>query len=415
MRKLIVNLAKKNQTIRNILRKIMKLQKMLIYKHYCRKNKVENNVIIFEAYLGRQYACSPRAIYEEMLRQEKFKDFEFIWAFRNPEEKIQIPQLKTAKLIKHGSKEYYEAYSRAKYFVSNSRIPEAIQKRDGQVYIQTWHGTPLKRLGYDINVEGGNALNSIKDTQKKYKDDAERYDFLISPSKFTSEKLSSCFNLKDNNPKAKIIEKGYPRNDFLYKYTDEDIKKIKERLHIENNEKKMILYAPTWRDNQHKAGVGYTYELGIDFDKLKAQLEDEFIILFRPHYFVANQFDFKKYEGFIYDVSKVDDINDVYVLADMLITDYSSVFFDYANLKRPMLFYMYDLTDYKEHLRGFYISLDELPGPIVEKEDDLINEIKKVATQFTYDDKYKKFNDKYNYLEDGNAAKRVIEECITLE
>lgn len=415
MRKLIVNIAKRSQIIRSILRKIMKLQKTMIYKYYCHKNKVQSNIIIFEAYLGRQYACSPRAIYEEIITNPKYEDFEFIWAFIKPEEKAQIPQLQRAKIVKHGSKEYYEAYSKAKYFVSNSRIPEAIQKREGQVYIQTWHGTPLKRLGYDIIVEGGNALNSIKDMQKKYKEDAERFDYLLSPSQFTSEKLSSSFNLKENNPNTKIVEKGYPRNDFLYKYTEEDIKQIKERLNINNDGKKMILYAPTWRDNQHQAGVGYTYELGIDFEKLRKELQDEFIILFRPHYFVANQFDFEKYKGFIYDVSKVDDINDVYVLADILITDYSSVFFDYANLKRPMLFYMYDLKDYQEHLRGFYISLDELPGAIVKKEDDLIGQIKKVSKQFTYDEKYKRFNQKYNYLDDGNAAKRVIDECMILE
>ena len=92
-----------------------------------------------------------------------------------------------------------------------------------------------------------------------------------------------------------------------------------------------------------QAGIGYTYKTEVDFDKLKANLGDEYIILFRAHYLVANSFDFDKYKGFVYDVSKVNDINHLYVISDLLVTDYSSVFFDYANLKRPEIFYMYDL------------------------------------------------------------------------
>lgn len=108
----------------------------------------------------------------------------------------------------------------------------------------------------------------------------------------------------------------------------------------------MILYAPTFRDNQHTSGIGYTYNLGINFDEL-AVLADNYIILFRTHYFITNLFDFNKYKGFVYDVSNYDDINELYLISDILITDYSSVFFDFANLKKPIIFYMYDLDEYK--------------------------------------------------------------------
>ena len=177
-------------------------------------------------------------------------------------------------------------------------------------------------------------------------------------------------------------------------------------------DKKYILYAPTWRDNQHQAGIGYTYKTEVDFDKLKANLGDEYIILFRAHYLVANSFDFDKYKGFVYDVSKVNDINHLYVISDLLVTDYSSVFFDYANLKRPEIFYMYDLEAYGNEIRGFYIDLDELPGPIVQTEDELIKAIKNAETDRSYDEKYKAFNDKFNYLDDGKAAQRVTEAII---
>lgn len=412
MKKMIINIVKKNQFLRSLLRKLVYIKKSIIYKKYCKKNNVDERTIIFESFMGRSYSDNPRALYEEMIKNKKFDDYKFIWCFKKTEEKSEIEDLKRAKIVKYNSKEYYEAYSKAKYFISNSRIPEAIKPRDGQEYIQTWHGTPLKRLGYDLQNEGGNALNSLKDMRKKYKDDAERYKYMLSPSKFCTEKFKSCFNLKENNPECEIIEEGYPRNDFLSNYTKEDINRIKKILGINNINKKIILYAPTWRDNQHTAGVGYTYKADVDFDLLQKELQDDYIILFRAHYFVANSFDFEKYKGFIYDVSKYESINDLYVVSDMLITDYSSVFFDYAILKRPMLFYMYDLEAYRDDIRGFYIDLNELPGEIVGTEKELINSIKNINLSTFYNEKYKAFNDKFNYLDDGKVSHRVIEKII---
>lgn len=227
---------------------------------------------------------------------------------------------------------------------------------------------------------------------------------------FLQKNFFSAFNLPVNNPNVEIVEEGYPRNDFLSNYTNEDVQRIKETLGIENNDKKIILYAPTWRDNQYK-DCGYSYQIEVDFDKLKQELSDEYIILFRAHYFIAHSFDFSKYDGFIYNVSDYEEINDLYIVADMLVTDYSSVFFDYSILKRPIFFYMYDLESYKNEIRGFYISLDDLPGPVLETEKQLIDELKK---EFVYDDKYQKFNDRFTALEDGEATKRVIERCFVM-
>ncbi|MGX8680268.1 MAG: CDP-glycerol glycerophosphotransferase family protein, partial [bacterium] len=168
-----------------------------------------------------------------------------------------------------------------------------------------------------------------------------------------------------------------------------------------------------FRDNQHESAFGFTFELGIDFDKLREQIGDEYVILFRTHYFVASKFDLEAYEGFIYNVSRYNDINDLYVISDALITDYSSVFFDYANLRRPMFFYMYDLDEYKNDVRDFYIDLSTLPGPITMTQDDLVKEIKNVDHYFeTYGEKYQAFHDRFNYLDDGHAAARIVEHCI---
>src|SRR5699024_5646136 len=113
-----------------------------------------------------------------------------------------------------------------------------------------------------------NALNSQKEIRDKYRIDAAKFKYIVSPSRFASEKFASAWNLKGIGKENAIIEKGYPRNDILYNYKKSDIDKLKEKFKIERN-KKIILYAPTWRDDEHTSGVGYTYKLGVDFDKLK--------------------------------------------------------------------------------------------------------------------------------------------------
>ena len=375
--------------------------------------KVDSNLIVFECYMGRKYTCNPKALYLELLNNKKYSNYKFVWAFKHPDDFSYLENERT-KIVRYNSKEYKKVYHQAKYFITNSRLPEWIMKKKGQIYIQTWHGTPLKKLGFDIMVDGNNAMNSKREIQNKYLQDSSKYDYMLSPSSFCTEKFTSAFKLTN---KTKIIEKGYPRNDQLFKYTKEEIKEIKNKLNIPNN-KKIILYAPTWRDNEHISGLGYTQHIELNFDVLKEKLSKDYVILFRSHYFIANTFDFSKYKNFIYNVSDYDEINDLYIISDLLITDYSSVFFDYANLKRPIIFYMYDYDNYKNKLRDFYINLDELPGPIIKEKNELklCDTILKIKTNVNnYSEKYNKFNQKFNYLDNKNCSIEVLKECICCE
>lgn len=409
---ILFDLAKKNNFLRYIFRNILYSTRYVIYLFSKIKNKVKKKTVMFISYLGRGYSCSPKAIYEYMLRNKKYKDYTFIWAFKDIEKHKYLLKNKNTKIVNISNRKFESEISKCEYIVSNWRLPDYIYPKKNQKFIQCWHGTPLKKLGYDIE-SGKNALNTIKQLKYKYKIDAKKMTYMISPSKFATEKFISAFNLKSLNKENIIIQKGYPRNDKLYNYTSDDVKKIKEELKIENINKKIILYAPTWRDNQHTSGVGYTYNLNLDFNRLKKEISDEYIILFRPHYLIANSFDFESYKGFVYNVSDVEDINELYIISDILITDYSSVFFDYANLRRPIIFYMYDLEFYMDTLRGFYIDLKELPGPIVKNEDNLIDSIKNISN-FELN-KILLFNKKYNYLEDGQATKRVVKEVFKYE
>jgi len=267
----------------------------------------------------------------------------------------------------------------------------------------------LKRLRCDIDIEKGNANNTLEEIKLRNDMDVIRYDYFLSPSEFASDKFRSAFNMKALKREHVVFEAGYPRNDLLLNYNENDIIKTKGRLGIPEN-KKVILYAPTFRDNKYESAEGYVYDLNLDFERLQEEFGEDHVVIFRAHYFVANQFDFDKYEGFVINASHLDDITELYIVSDLLITDYSSVFFDYANLKRKIIFYMYDLEQYQNDIRGFYISLDELPGKIVLTEDGLIEEIRN--TDFEYDEKYASFNAKYNYLDDGHASERVIEELF---
>lgn len=405
----LLDIGKKHHWFLSLLRKVRFAIGRLRYMYFYRKNHIDDKMVVFESYMGRQFVCSPRAIYLQMLSDKRFDDFTFVWVFKNPEKFRYLEKNKNTVVVGYTDKKCLEYYSKAKFWVTNSRLKEIIRKKDGQVYIQCWHGTPLKKLGYDIQVDGGNAMNSINDIRNKYSVDSARYTYMIAPSEFAAEKFASAFNLSNLNILQTL---GYPRNDFLYNYSPDDVERVKEKLQLDPN-KKVILYAPTWRDNQHEAGKGYTYKLNIDFERLKKRFGEEYIILFRTHYFVSNHISLDQYKGFVYNVSDYDDINDLYIVSDVLITDYSSVFFDFANLNRPILFYMYDFENYKNHLRDFYIDLSELPGPIVQTEDELMEQIELLDS---YDEKYgeiyQSFNDKFNYMEDGHSSARVIERCI---
>lgn len=408
MRKLFIALSKKSKVLRLIMRKGLFLYQRARYMFYYLTQEVDDHLVIFESFNGRSYSDSSKAIYLEMLNDEKYKDYKFVWCFLDAKAHEYLCNERT-KVISCKGSAYYKYYSQCKYVFTCSKLPNFIKFKKNQVYVQCWHGTPLKRLGFDINVDGENAMYSVKEWQDSYMKDAERYTYMVSPSRFCTEKFISAFNLKSINKDKCILEKGYPRNDYLYSYNDSDVERIKESIGVPKD-KKIILYAPTWRDNQHDSKVGYTYKNTLDLGKLKAELGDEYVILFRTHYLVANKLNLEEYKPFTFNVSDYEDVNELYVISDILITDYSSVFFDYANLKRPILFYMYDLDEYKGEMRDFYINLEELPGPIVEEENVLIEEIKGIEENFKkYKEKYSEFNDKYNYLDSKECSKRVLD------
>ena len=407
-KKTVFDIAKKNKTFRIVFRGSRDAAyraKMTLDEPF---GKIDDKLVYFQTFSGRGYSDSPKAMYEYMLTAPEYKDYHFVWSFKEPEKFDFLLRNPRTSVVKFRTRADNKALRTAKYWISNYRMLNHQYPRKGQVYLQCWHGTPLKRLGYDIK-EGDNVMNSAGEVREKYRSDAKKFSYILSPSPFATEKFATAWNLDATGQRYKLIEEGYPRNDRLANSDEEERRALREKLGVEG--KKVILYAPTWRDNQHTSGEGYTYKTEVDFDRLQKELGNDYVILFRAHYLVANSFDFDRYDGFVRDVSSYSDINELYIAADILVTDYSSVFFDYAILRKPVIFYMYDLEAYAGEIRGFYLSLDELPGPIVRDEDALIAEIK-AADEWKPDEKYEAFVERFDPYEDGNSSKRVLARVI---
>ena len=366
--------------------------------HIFNKMPMKENYVIFESFMGRNYSGQPKYIYEYM--QEHFGDkYTYVWSV--DKRGLKIPG--KHKTVRRSGLRYFYYMNRSKYWILNMKQPLSVPKREDTVLLETWHGTPLKRLAFD-QEEVTAASPTYKSQFYRQK---QEWDYLIAANKFSSDIFKSCFMYTNGT----MLEIGYPRNDLLYAPNKDQIAlDLKKKLHIPLD-KKTILYAPTWRDDEYYGKGQYKFKLKLDLEMMKEELGDEYVILLRTHHYIADALDVTGVEDFAYNLSKYDDITEIYLISDICITDYSSVFFDYANLKRPMLFYTYDIDKYRDVLRGFYIDMEkELPGPLVYSTKEVIDQIKHLdEMNQKYAQRYEVFYDKFCSIDDGNASQRAVE------
>jgi CDP-glycerol glycerophosphotransferase len=207
-----------------------------------------------------------------------------------------------------------------------------------------------------------------------------------------------------------MLEVGYPRNDLMHSPEAGAVaEQVRARLGIPEG-KRVVLYAPTWRDDQYYSRGRYKFDMRLDVERARAALGDDHVLLIRLHTNVVDGVE-EDGHGFVRDVSQYPDITELYLVSDVMISDYSSVMFDYANTGRPMLFFTYDLADYRDRLRGFYFDFEaEAPGPLVETSDDLIDAIRDVdAATAGHKERYDAFVDRFCPLDDGQAAARTAD------
>lgn len=392
-----------NKVIITLNKSIKKIIKNIIIKLYHLELKIlplQKDIVVFESNMGRNYTGNPKCIYEEMVRQGLDKKYRCYYLFDD----VTIPIPGNVTKIRRSRLRYYYIMAIAGILVCDSRQPEYIKKRKGAHVIQTWHGTPLKKLALDMEsvlIDGDTDLEKYK---KAFYRDSRAWDYLISQNRYSTNIFRRAFAFD-----KKVLEIGYPRNDILFRgNSPEYINDLKKKMGLPFD-KKVLLYAPTWRDNQFYDKGAYKFASTLDFDLLQEKLGKDYVCIVKYHYLVKDQLDWSNYIDFVYQFDMCEDIAELYLVADMMITDYSSVMFDYSLLKRPMLFFAYDLEDYKDNLRGFYFDfIEEAPGPITRTTKELIESIRQYNPE-DYKEKYKAFHQKYNHADDGNASKKMVQ------
>jgi CDP-glycerol glycerophosphotransferase len=357
--------------------------------------------VVYDSYSGKQYSDSPRAIHEELVRQQA--DVEHLWTVKDAQ--IELPE--TVRPVRQWGAEWYEAMARSRYVVTNAHLPEWFRRRDGQIVVQTWHGTPLKRIGFDIeDVQFANPRYL-----EKVAKEVPSWSYLVSPNPFSTPIMRRAFRYE-----GKIIETGYPRNDMLSS-PDRYLlaERVRARLGLPPG-KRAVLYAPTWRDDSFYGPGKYRLDMRLDLDQAASVLGDDYVLLIRRHPNVVDTVPATA-DGFVRDVSGYPDVAELFLVADVLLTDYSSLMFDYANTGRPILFFTYDLEHYRDQLRGFYFDFErQAPGPLLGSADEVIDALRSIdQVAHDYSGPYARFTEQFCALDDGKAAQRVIEQFFNAD
>jgi len=353
------------------------------------------DAVLFVSWKGKLCSDNPRGIAEELRRRGD--DREHIWVVTDYA--ADLPP--GARAVLSGTEEYFEALARCRYVVSNDDMQPEYRKRDGQVYLQTWHGTPLKKIGFDIGKPQFASGTAYFDHLAS---DVAKWDLLLSQNPFSTPILRRAFRFD-----GEICEYGYPRNDALTR-EPERAAAIRERLGIPAG-KRVALYAPTWRDNQFYASGRYRFDLRLDLDRAARVLGPGHVLLVRGHHHLASDVRAGSQPGFARNVTGYPDITDLLLITDVLITDYSSVMFDFAVTGRPMLFFTYDLAAYRDKLRGFCFDFEaEAPGPLLTTSDEVLAALADTdGAVASYRDSYEAFAAKFCPLDDGKAGARVCD------
>lgn len=375
------------------------------YARYYKHKSVKKKVILYEAFYGRGMLCGPYALFQELMKHPVYRKYRHIWVLddlNQHSDLIQKYKHSNVSFVTYGSKEYLKYLASAGYLINNSTFPGFFLKKEGQIYINTWHGIPLKTLGYDEPTGTLAASNTARNFLHA--------DYLIAANPFMTDIYRRAYR-QEGISQAKIIEEGYPRLDTLVNEDRENIYGELERQGVSvDPNKKIILYAPTWRGDTFAKPDLSTDE----FVRLKEVLEktidtDTYQILVKVHQAVYSRIR-EKLEEFPYIVPATMDANVILGITDILISDFSSIYFDYLATGRPVLFYIPDMEEYSEK-RGTYFGIEELPGPNTGNLEELGDWINRIDTVFA--DNRERYDRVRNWCCDydkiGTISKKIIQ------
>lgn len=348
MRQRLTYILKHNRIIQFLYKTIMSF----IFRFWGIFLNTDEKLILFVSFMGTNFNDSPRVIYEYINSHSEYRKYRCIWAFEHPE---KFPELETVKI---DTISYFKLALKAKYWVTNTNIERGLKfKKKATVYLNTWHGIALKKIGNDCPG------------RKDYSFDTVNH--LVVSGDYDEKVFNSAFNAKSSS----YLRCGMPRNEELWFVGKAEKSFAREKLGIPDG-KKVILYAPTWRESTN-GGKSYEIKPPIHFDEWKRELGDNYVVLFRAHHLTTKILGLT-YDEFLWNMSDYPAVNDLMIAADILITDYSAIAFDYSILCKPIFCYAYDYGSYLAE-RGTYFDMDEkYPNKSCRTERELLNRIKEI-------------------------------------
>lgn len=310
----------------------------------------DDRLILFISFGGRKFDDSPKAIYDKMVNDRRFDNYRLVWAFINP----NLFDIQRGEKVKCDTFSYFKIALKARVWVSNSTVERGLDfKGKHTFYFNTWHGTPIKKIGSDISKEN-----------KSFKGKGDwKVDYFTCQGNY--EQAIYCKAFHGLNSKiAHVI--GLPRNDIYANYSKEYMLSLRKKMNIPAD-KHVILYAPTFREYDKSLSMEVKVSVPIQIDRWRKELADKYILLFRAHYEVAKGMNIKD-DTFVRDVSNYPRLEDLMIVSDLLISDYSSIFFDFSIMSKPMLAFCFDYEKYASE-RGMYFDIrDWLPSAQNEEE-----------------------------------------------
>jgi len=371
------------------------LRRTSLYANYFNKLKVKDNLIFYESSNSKSINGNPYALFNYLVDNPDYKDYFHVWSTRNSNDNFikKFSSYKNVKFVLYNSNEYLKYLTTAKYLINDSTFPYYFIKKDDQIYVNIWHGTPLKYMGKDVKA----AIDDHKNVQRNFLHTS----YLINSNKYTSDILLKSHDVR-NLYTGYVANIGYPGVDLIH---NTNKKALKDLLNVKDEEK-IVLYAPTWRGKSPFDVDDHINEVFEDINKINNNLPPNFRLFLKLHTY-TNKFPNPKLKKLA--IPDHLEINEMLSVTDILITDYSSVFFEFLSTKRPILFFCYDKDEYIKD-RGLYIPLEELPGPICETADEIIKSIKNInLLKEKYAETYSDYTKKFACYDDGNASKRVAD------